>query len=206
MVWCLVQKVCGQKENIPNKILRTSVLWHLLKLKPSTCIGGVRCWRSPGRGITHSHNWCSYMFWGISSVRICRLYLYLTGWGSPASPEVAQWAPFWVSTCCHLWPASVTASLPWCAGRSPRACQGTCTEGRSGCGVAPVPGMDGWRASSHHCASRCKDVSSSNTGSWNQETKDAGVHEPWEYLAHPAISRLNICNFCHKKFTSCRSQ
>lgn len=26
MVWCLVQRVCGQKENIPNKILRTSVL------------------------------------------------------------------------------------------------------------------------------------------------------------------------------------
>lgn len=78
---------------------------------------------------------------------------------------------------------------------------------RAGCAAATR--SLGWMVyvqSSYPCASRCKDVSRSNMGSWSQETKEAGVREPGEYLAHPAISRLNICNFYHKKFTSCRSQ
>lgn len=42
--------------------------------------------------------------------------------------------------------------------------------------------------------------------SWSLETSKVGVREPWEYSTLPAISSLNICNFCHKKFTSSRSQ
>lgn len=135
MVLCLVQRVCGQKENIPNKILRTSVLWQLLKLKLSTWIGGVLCWRSPGRCVTHSHYWhptndaltCSEVspVWGLAGFAC----IWLGGDPQAAQKSLSEHH----SESAHVVTCGLSLSQPPCPG----VCQGTRTEGRGGCGAAP---------------------------------------------------------------------
>lgn len=73
-----------------------------------------------------------------------QLYLYWAGWGCPGSNSVTP---------------GLSLSQPPCPGVPGDRHRGE----RRLCCSSSVPGMGGWRASPHHCASRCRDVSRSNT-------------------------------------------
>jgi len=217
-----MQILSGKKENIPNKIRRIS--WHLLKLKPSPCTGAPLHRRRMAREVTSSSSrrtaGTAARF--VASPTCGFALLYHQTWvqlgGRPQPP-----APCWARACSGRSPLSLVASgsaspqlpAPRCA-RGLAPCRDLAAE-RAKRGGNPLPWArrgvaarsPGRRAdvpSCCPCAGRCAEVSRYNMGSWTQGTKEADVREPGEYLAHPAISRLNICNFCHKKFTSCRSQ